>query len=139
MRTLLPIAVVLVLQAVAAADILPTGAEFQVNTYTTADQIGGSYNVVCRAPGGAFVIVWDDARNGGDVFGQRYDSAGARLGTEFRANTYTTGNQGDAAVACDAAGSFVILWDSYLQDGDFSGVYARRFTSAGAPADTEFR
>ena len=32
------------------------------------------------------------------------------------------------SVALDADGDFVIAWDSYLQDGEISGIFAQRFT-----------
>ena len=38
-----------------------------------------------------------------------------------------------------ADGSFVIAWQSYLQDGSGYGVYAQRFDSAGKPVADEFR
>ena len=60
------------------------------------------------------------------VFGQRYDSIGARLGPEFRVNTYTTGYQSLPAVAADAAGNFVVVWQSY-QDGR-NGIFGQRYS-----------
>jgi hypothetical protein len=49
------------------------------------------------------------------------------LGNEFRANTYTTGSQAPCSVASDAAGNFVVVWQSYGQDGSNSGIFGRRF------------
>ena len=60
-------------------------------------------------------------------------------GGEFRVNTYTTGFQRGAAVAMDANGDFVVVWESEGQDGSDSAVMGQRFRSDGTPAGGEFR
>ena len=58
-------------------------------------------------------MVWS-GRGQGDsdgIFGQRFDSAGNALGSEFRVNS-TTGNvQQYPSVASDASGNFVVVWE----------------------------
>ena len=49
------------------------------------------------------------------------------VGPEFQVNTYTTGSQNAAAVASDASGNFVVVWDSH--DGQ-DGASARRLRPA---------
>lgn len=65
------------------------GTEFQINTYTHDNYSRGAAAIGSDAAGG-FVVVWlsqyQDGFDGG-VFGQRFDSGGARLGTEFLVNT----------------------------------------------------
>src|SRR5207237_7376908 len=68
-----------------------------------------------------------------------HSSAVTPLGHEFRVNTFTTSGQFNPAVAMDAAGDFVVAWVSNGQDGDFHGVYAQRYSSAGTPQGDEFR
>lgn len=110
---------------------LPAASEFQVNTYTTANQ---SYPPdVTATSSGHFIVVWRSSDQDGDdqgVFGQRYDSAGGSAGTEFQVNTHTTSAQWFANVAPGPSGSFVIVWQSDGQDGDIDGVFARRYGSA---------
>ena len=56
-------------------------------------------------------------------------------------NTFTAGSQAKPAVAMDAAGNFVVVWQSQLQDGSGTGIFARRYDAsfkAWAEA-TEFR
>jgi hypothetical protein len=60
-------------------------------------------------------------------------------GPEFRVNSYTTGSQYAPAAAADSTGSFVIAWQSDLQDGSYEGIYAQRYASTGAPLGGEFR
>ncbi len=117
----------------------PEGSEFQVNTYTTEFQ---SYSAVAADSSGNFVVVWQsfaqDGSNWG-VFGQSFDSAGGRVGSEFQVNTYTTNIQHDPAVAADGLGSFLVAWESYGQDGSGWGVFGQWFNSAGSPLGSEFR
>ncbi|MGE5142868.1 MAG: S-layer homology domain-containing protein [Acidobacteriota bacterium] len=108
------------------------GGEFPVNTYTTGNQSRPS---VAMDPAGDFVVVWQSANQDGSnwgVFGQRFNAAGAAQGSEFQANTYTTGSQYAPSVAMDSTGNFVVAWQSYGQDGSGYGITAQRFNSAGA-------
>jgi hypothetical protein len=52
---------------------------------------------------------------------------GNPLGPEFRINTYTTGGQILSAVASDSSGNFVVVWESYIQDGSDWGVFGQRY------------
>jgi hypothetical protein len=117
------------------------GGEFLVNTYITNSQ---SAPAVAADAGGNFVVVWRSYGEDGDgfgVFGQRYDATGARLGGEFRVNSYTTRSQDNPAVAADPGGNFVVAWTSLGQDGDAtdSGVFGRRYDATGAALGGEFQ
>ena len=59
------------------------------------------------------------------------------MGTEFRGNTYTTGDQRQPAVAADADGDFVVSWTSPHPD-QYYGVSARAFSRLGVPVTPEF-
>jgi hypothetical protein len=108
----------------------PRGAEFQINTFTTGQQQGAAVAVDAV---GNFVVVWysQEEASGVGVFGQRYDATGARLGSAFHVNTYTTDHQGHPAVAMDAVGNFVVVWESSTQDGSFDGVFGQRYDATG--------
>jgi hypothetical protein len=54
-------------------------------------------------------------------------SAQPAPGSAFLVSTYTTSSQSASVVATDARGGFVVVWNSYTQDGDRSGLLARRF------------
>ena len=117
----------------------PVGPEFRVNTYTTGYHW---YPAVAMDAAGDFVVTWDSYGQDGsgyNVHAQRYNAAGVPQGPEFRVNTYTTGNQRYSTVAMDAAGDFVVTWDSYGQDGSGISVYAQRYDKTGAPQGSEFR
>jgi hypothetical protein len=54
-------------------------------------------------------------------------SAGQSPRSGVRINTYTTEQQISPAVAVDAAGSFVVVWASYGQDGSARGIFGQRY------------
>jgi hypothetical protein len=59
---------------------------------------------------------------------------------EFQVNTYTSVNQYYPKVAADAAGNFVVVWESNLnnQDGSGAGIFAQRYDANGAAQGAEF-
>ena len=94
--------------------------------------------VVAASDDGSFIVVRQQktsARNGWDLFGQRYDSTGARVGTMFRVNAINAGNQINPQVAVSQDGSFTVVWQS---DEGNSGweVMARSFDSDGVATRT---
>jgi hypothetical protein len=118
---------------------LPQGSEFQVNSYTTNAQRAPA---VASDANGNFVVVWSSGIQDGSaygVFGQRFNAAGLPQGSEFQVNSYTTSWQGGPAVASDANGNFVVVWQSYGQDGSAFGVFGQRFNAAGLPQGSEFQ
>src|SRR5262249_56751936 len=56
-----------------------------------------------------------------------------------KVNTTAAGDQTAPAVAADALGNFVIVWQSAGQDGDGWGVYGQRFAADGTPLGGEFQ
>lgn len=92
------------------------GSEFRVNTYTTSQQ---ENPVIAIDATGEFVVAWSSlGQDGSDwgVYAQRFNAAGVSQGSEFRVNTYTTGNQSGPSIAMDADGDFVITWSSLGQE-----------------------
>ena len=113
------------------------GGQFRVNTVPYGTQFDPK---VSSDPTGNFVVVWTDLQaNGADVWGQRFDAAGAKKGTAFRVNVHTTGSQSEPAMAVDAHGNFVVAWSSNQQDGSSWSVFARRYDAYGVPEGGEFR
>jgi hypothetical protein len=115
------------------------GSEFKVNTYTIGNKNPSSVKMDAD---GDFVITWISNGQDGSGFGvyaQRYSSDGTLVGSEFKVNTYTTGEQGQTSIAMDADGDFVITWQSYGQDGRVFGVYAQRYSSNGSAVGSEFQ
>ena len=116
---------------------LPTTGEFRINSETRLRQEKPS--VAMDADGDA-VAVWASYGQDGSswgVYGQRYGRNRAPVGTEFRVNQYTNNAQMNPQVAMDYDGDFVVVWQSFAQDGSSDGVYARRYASTGTT--NEFR
>jgi hypothetical protein len=67
--------------------------------------------------------------------------AGAQVkaGPEFRANSFTTSYQVIPQLGVQPNGDFVVVWQSYEQDGYFYGVFGRRFARDGTPRGAEFQ
>jgi len=116
----------------------PVGSEFQVNSYTTSYQ---GRPALAAGASGNFVVVWQSFQDGSyrGVFGQRFDFVGNPVGSEFQVNSYTTGYQYRPAVAADAAGNFVVVWQSGVLVVSSRGVFGQRFDSAGNPVGSEFQ
>ena len=118
----------------------PAGFEFHVNSFTTDNQTSSA---VAADADGDFVVVWQSNNQTGDsgsgIYGQRFNAAEAAVGAEFHVNTFTTGTQFSAAVAMDADGDFVVVWQSFNQTGDLNrGIFGQRFNAAGTPQGAEF-
>jgi hypothetical protein len=116
--------------------------EFQVNTYTP---LGQTDPAIAMDHVGSFVVVWltyysvilpgsPQPRGiaGGQyvVMGQRFDSAGATVGSELVANTYTDYEQFSPAVALRDDGAFLVVWTA--PDTDYRGVRGQFFAADGA-------
>jgi hypothetical protein len=115
------------------------GGEVQVNSTTAGDQVNAR---VAMSSDGSSVVVWQSQGQDGSgwgVFGQRYDSTGSPVGSEFQVNTTTLGDQVDPSVAISAQGAFVATWSSQGQDGDGWGVFGQRFFNDGSANGQEFQ
>lgn len=60
------------------------------------------------------------------------------VGNQFQVNDYTTHVQHIPRVVQDGLGGYIVIWESFGQDGDRYGIVARRLDSAGSPLGTEF-
>jgi VCBS repeat-containing protein len=130
------------------ADGKPVGPEFLVNTSTAEGQQRPSTTALSD---GGFVVTWStyDITGAVDgVYGQRYNSTGQRIGSEFTVNTAKNGLQQGPSVAALEDGGFVVTWQSgpfdfqqqsLGQDGSGAGVFGQRFNAAGQAVGAEFR
>ena len=120
-------------------------------------QVTGAFNGVGKwkgnavaLPSGAVMVLWYEEGRAEDLdggtFARLFDASWKPLGSSFRVNTYTQNLQILPAAAADAAGNVVTAWTSSPpifvfpegpsipgQDGDGSGVFAQRFSTASCP------
>jgi hypothetical protein len=100
------------------------GAEFPINTFTTGIQSRPS---VVGLSDGNFVVVWESNSTDGSgygIYGQRANATGT-LGSQFLVNSFTTNDQRYPSIASLFNGTFVVTWQSNLQDGSGLGIFAR--------------
>ena len=107
--------------------------------FLVTDSSLSSNQKITSLPDGGFVVTWEsfDGDNS-DIFGQRYTRLGAAEGAGFWLNTTMEDWQSNPAITSLPDGGFVVTWASG-QDGDGTGIYGQRYTSAGAASDVEFR
>ncbi len=101
--------------------------EVRANTFTGNLQEGAALAVDRR---GNILTTWASRRQEAGtygVFAQRFDPLGRPLGTEIHVNQYLPSAQSHPAPAFDAAGRAWVVWESWGQDGEGSGIYLRRF------------
>lgn len=109
------------------------GAEFQLNSYTIGLQASPN---LAALPSGDFMVAWDSTgQNPGnqDIFASAFRSSGIAFGNEVQVNQYPSDLQSHAELAALGQNGFVAVWDSQNQDGQFVGVFGRRFAIAGSP------
>ncbi|MEA1950054.1 MAG: hypothetical protein U9N87_01630, partial [Planctomycetota bacterium] len=148
------------LQFYVSDDNARLGAEFRINPEDTTQyeqsfvQRAGtgrgneeSTRSVAVDHDGDFAVVWtsygqddtSDPQSAG-IYLRLYDRNDNPLTDEILVNTTTAGHQRNAAIAMDADGDFVVVWESQDQDPDGSwGIYGQRFDSVGNKVDDEFR
>jgi hypothetical protein len=115
------------------------GGELQANVITSGFKVRPD---AAMDDVGNFIVTWDSFGQDGAAYGvyaRRYDAAGVAQGTEFRVNTFTTGDQQWSAVAMDGDGDFLVTWTDTTQDGSSFGIYAQLYNASGAAQGGEFR
>ncbi|WP_374307439.1 calcium-binding protein [Dongia sp.] len=110
-------------------------SSFLINTTAGADQFAPA---LAATSDGGFVAVWNsygqDAPGDWGVYGQRFDSTGQKVGSEFLINTTISSNQYHVQTAGLADGGFAVVW--YSTTG--TGVYGQRYNAAGQKVGAEF-
>lgn len=118
----------------------PLSGQFQINT------TGGSAQqqpASATDSAGNFVVVWESYSSAGNdssarsVQAQRFNANGAMVGPEIQVNTSIANEQKSPAVAMNAGGSFVVVWESNHQQAADFNIMAQRFNAAGARVGSE--
>lgn len=87
---------------------------------------------------GIGLVVWHTDHTGDlEIRGRRLDASGAPVGSELVINQTTDNDQQAPAVAGSSGGGFVVVWQSWGQDGPANGIIARRFDAGGTPLTGE--
>ena len=81
---------------------------------------------------GENVMVWQDS--GGksyEIYAQIFDDTGYPKSSTFRVNKFQPLDQKHPAIAMDELGNFVIVYQSYKQDGSEAGIFGQRYSYDG--------
>jgi hypothetical protein len=113
------------------------GSNFKVN-----DDIGSSdqwHQDIAIDGSGNFVIAWEDERNwNGDIYIQRYNSSGTRLGSNVKVNDDTESHyQLFPVIAMDHLSNFVVTWEDN-RNGNYD-IYAQKYDPSGTPLGSNFK
>jgi len=129
--------------------VTTVGPDGAVGVEPRRAQIGGGYNSILPTvtdvawlDGGRFVVVWNapgaDLDQDG-ILARIYDADGNPEGPAFLVNSYEIDLQIDPEVDSDAAGNFMVVWDSFWQDGSGEGIFAQRFDRLGNRLGSEIQ
>ena len=119
------------------SDISRLGNEFRINSQTVGSQ--GAASVANLANGGV-VVVWKGSQQDGSlwgVFGQVFNSDLSPTGGEFQVNTYIENSQTNPSVYGLSDDGFVVVWESYEQNGFSSAIYGQVYNSDATPRGRE--
>lgn len=116
----------------------PQGYEFQVNSTTDHFQL---MPAIAATKNGKFILTWISYRlsQGANIAARYFDNSGNPLTPELAVNSFLDGYQGEPDVAVDGQGNIIIVWQSWEQDGDGFGIFARKYSAAGDPEGFEFQ
>ena len=111
-----------------------------------SDNSDGVSPAIAALADGGVAVVWEQwGAPGGfhyDIMGARYDADLVPVTPPFLINTgYTDSDQirPQLSLFSSAPGGFVVVWQSFGQDADEYGVYARVYDSAGTPETETFQ
>jgi Ca2+-binding RTX toxin-like protein len=96
---------------------------------------------IVRTADGGVIGTWASEVGDGSsdgILGLRINGSGISGGITH-VNTYTSGEQTNAAVAALTAGGYVIAWESEGQDAGHSGIYMQRYDASGNKSSIETR
>jgi ELWxxDGT repeat protein len=113
-----------------AANGTAVGSEFRINTTTLNSQDEVSLAADSQ---GNLIAAWSSWHQDGSdrgIYAQIYSADGNPRGGEFRVNTFTNNPQRRAAIAVDADGDYLVVWDSEGQSWGGEVIYGQRYTGS---------
>jgi hypothetical protein len=109
----------------------PLGPERRVDDEDSPGRLGGNLDADAQ---GNFFVTWTGAAPSGspggrasDIWGRLFRPDGQPFGPKRVLNTYTADDQTEPYVVAGADGTFIVVWQSYGQDGDAEGIFGQVF------------
>lgn len=122
-----------------SSDLQKIGQEILVNDITNGNQINPQ---ISSNKNGKLAIVWasfnpENQTNFYDIKLKLYNNFSVST-NETTVNTYLIGSQTKPRICMKENGEFIVVWESWFQDGSDRGVYAQLFDSLGNKLGDEF-
>ncbi|MCJ7554615.1 MAG: T9SS type A sorting domain-containing protein [Ignavibacteriaceae bacterium] len=119
-------------------DLNKIGNEIQVNELTEGDQIRPS---VAMNTEGDFAIAWASYTDFNSIYDikVRLYKNGTAASNEFLVNTVTANTQTKPSVDISTDGSFIVVWESWFEDGSDRGIFGQRFSPDGNKNGGQFQ
>jgi hypothetical protein len=117
---------------------------FQIPRRLSGASDAAAHNVAVDGSGNV-TVVWSlgngdpDSRDYSDIHARRFSSAGVPISQEFVVNTTLPGTQAGPSVAADAAGDFVVVWQTQFPGELLRSIFGQRFSKTGEKVGPEFR
>lgn len=121
------------------ANGVPLGSNIRINTDITFGWQGDP--AAAMATDGSFLLSWEDRREIGnsDVFGQRFDASGNRLGDNFRiSDSSAAGDQDISSCSFAPDRSALVVWDD-RRHGLTGDIFGQFLNPDGSPRGSNFR
>lgn len=114
--------------------------EILVNQITNGNQKNPQ---IASNANGKFVIVWSsydrsNEENFYDIKAKLYSGSTSISSNEILVNTFLQNSQTRPQVAMSNEGKFIVVWESWFQDGSERGIYAQMFDEFGNKNGVEF-
>jgi hypothetical protein len=110
------------------------GTQFQVNSDAAGNQ---NWPSVTELEDGGFLAVWD-VNN--DIWGRRFNAAGAPQGNDFQINTFADAAPRDTDVAIGWDGRVLVVWEDAGDDaGTSTEIRGRLYDADLMPLGPDFR
>ncbi|MGH8350337.1 MAG: beta strand repeat-containing protein, partial [Pseudomonas sp.] len=109
------------------------GGETQVNTTTGDNQIAQYSSDVTALKDGGWLVTWHANHPGDnrfDIYAQRYDATGNRVGSETQVNTHSLDVQYIPAVTALNDGGWLVSWSSF-STGNGDDIHFQRYSANG--------
>ncbi len=126
-----------------AANAVPLTEIIRVNQRVNPSATS-AYARVAMNNKGDFVVTWVSRKTdiAGDVYAQRFNSGGEKIGTNFLVPSATAGPQTRPDVAMNASGRFVVVWEDgreVHQPSREYQIYAHVYDSSGRALGADFK
>lgn len=124
-----------------SASVLPTDWQVLVPDFEVNENVGRCDHYdprIATASDGSYIVIWEDNRNGNsDIYAQRYNSSGTKVGANLLVNDDGGSSyQLYPSIAMDGSGNFVITWEDE-RNGN-SDIYAQ-FYKMGEKTGDNFK